>query len=327
MNSTPIATAASTSAMTWTVVEPDTASALRNSPELKSRPCPKPRPTAAHSSSPKPMIRPIVQTSSWVSSPSGPKNPSTVPAVDGESRRANARHGPQRARRKPRAIRGSRRTRRGSMKVTKNSESISAIRTSPRTAAATRLSWPLELRRGAARPLDDLAVRGRRARRVLLPALRASDRRRGRTGARRAGRRRGAALPLRLRRDHGARARAARARADDRACGGLLLRNAAPLPGARALGRPLRRVRPDRPSAQRSRSSLALGDLEPVPDDAGLRGRGRLARAPCGGLDRGDARLPAAARARRQLRRAQRDEVPRRPFRRAARRGRLRLRR
>ena len=83
------------------------------------------------------MISPIVQTRSWVMSASGPKNPRTGSALEGESRRANARHGSQSARRKPRAIRGSRRTRLGSMNVTKNSESISAIKITPTIAATT----------------------------------------------------------------------------------------------------------------------------------------------------------------------------------------------
>ena len=86
------------------------------------------------------MIRPIVQTRSCVTSPSGPKKPSTVSAVEGDNRRANARQGRQSARRKPRAIRGSRRTRRGSMNVTKNSDSISAMRITPSTAATGRIS-------------------------------------------------------------------------------------------------------------------------------------------------------------------------------------------
>src|SRR6266516_2499990 len=93
-------------------------------------------------------------------------------------------------------------------------------------------SW----RRGAARPLDHLAVRGRRARRLLLPALRASDRGRGRARARRPGGRRGAPLPLRLRGDHRAGARVARARPDDCARGGRVLRDVTALRRNRLAG-------------------------------------------------------------------------------------------
>ena len=139
MKRTPIAIAASKSAITWTVVEPEAPSALRKRPELKSRPCPNPPPTAAHSSSAKPMISPTVQISSCETSASGPKKPSAVSAEEADSRRENALHGTQSARFRPRAIRGSRRTRRGSMKVTKNSESISAIKITPAIAATARM--------------------------------------------------------------------------------------------------------------------------------------------------------------------------------------------
>src|SRR6266487_4080822 len=125
MKSTPIAIAASTSAITCTTVEPETASAFRKSPELKS----------------------------------GPKNPRTVSAEAFKNRRAKARHGRQSKRFNPRAMRGSRRTRRGSMNVTKNSGSISAIRIRPPIAATTRMSWRLRARLAAAAAEDGLAAR------------------------------------------------------------------------------------------------------------------------------------------------------------------------
>ena len=145
--------------------------------------------------------------------------------------------------------------------------------------------------------------------------------------ARGAGRRGDAALPLRRGRDDGARTRAAGARPDDRAGRGRLLRHRRALRDARALGRPPRRVRPDRPAARRRRPRLARGALEPVPDHARPRGGSGLAGAGGGRLDRRDARLPTTARRRRGFRAPQRDEVPRRPRRRAARRGRLPFRR
>src|SRR6266542_1222421 len=321
MKRTPMATAASTSAIKWTAVEPETASALRNSPELNRSPCPNPPPTAAYSSSAKPRIRPTVQVRSFDRSASDPNSPRNVSADEAESCLAITRHGRQKSRISPRAMRGSRRTRRGSMKVTKNSASIRAITITPATAATARIALRLRLgqgsklqnsSRGAARPLDDLALRPRRARRLLLPALRAPDRGRRRAGAGGARGRRGAALPVRLRRDHSARARVLGARPDDRAGAGLLLRDVAALRRARALGPALRRVRPDRPASGRRRPRVARGALEPVLDDAGLRGRRRAPGAGGRRLHRRDSDLPAASRARRRPRRPQRHQVPRR---------------
>ena len=159
----------------------------------------------------------------------------------------------------------------------------------------------------AVEPLDRATIwpyARRRAGRLLLPALRPSDGRRGRAGARRARGRRGAALPSGTGAIDGAGARAPRAGADDRARRGRLLRHRGAVRGARALGHPPRRVRPDRPAARRRRPRLARGALEPVPDDARPRGRRRAPGARGRRLDRRDARLPAAARARRRLRRS-----------------------
>src|SRR5205085_7840414 len=111
---------------------------------------------------------------------------------------------------------------------------------------ATTARAGLELAHGPTRPLDDLAVSRRRAGRVLLPALRAPDRRCGRARARRARGRRGAPLPVWLGGDHRARARAAGAGADDRTRRAPVLRHVDALPLARALGAAVRRVRPAR---------------------------------------------------------------------------------
>ena len=116
------------------------------------------------------------------------------------------------------------------------------------SAIAGSLAQPrVDSRHGAAaRPLDDLAVRGRRAGRRSTTALRAPDRRRGRARARRARGRRGAALPVRDGRDDGARARAARAGRDDRArAQDAYYGTRRPASRARALGPAARRVRPD----------------------------------------------------------------------------------
>jgi hypothetical protein len=137
MKRTPIAIAASNSAIACTIVEPLTASALRKRPELNSSPWPNP-PTAAHSSSANPMISLTVHVMSSNRRPNGPKIPSIVWADAVDSRIAAARDGIQSRWISPRAIRGSRRTRRGSMKVTKNSASISPIRARPPMAATTR---------------------------------------------------------------------------------------------------------------------------------------------------------------------------------------------
>ena len=92
---------------------------------------------------------------------------------------------------------------------------------------------------------------------------------------------------------------------------------------ARALGAPIRRVRPDRAAARGRPARLARGAVEPVPDDARPRGGGGAPGPRRRRLDRRDADLPAPARARRRLRAPLRDEVPRGPRRRAARRRRL----
>ena len=93
-----------------------------------------------------------------------------------------------------------------------------------------------------------------------------------------------------------------------------------------AVGTPLRRVRPDRAASGQGGPDLARGPVQPVPDHARPRGR----RGPsCAGRRRRhgrDAGVPAAARARRRLRRAQRDQVPGRALGRTARRGRVRAR-
>src|SRR5918912_902721 len=147
MKRTPIAVAASTSAIACTAAPPDAPSALRNRPELKKRRSPNAPPAAAHSTKLKPSIRPSVQTRSSHRSASGPKKPSSWSADAGESRRATARHGRQRSLRNPRAIRGSRLTRRGSRNATKNSVSISAIRIAPPIPATTRIVQTLSERR------------------------------------------------------------------------------------------------------------------------------------------------------------------------------------
>ena len=114
---------------------------------------------------------------------------------------------------------------------------------------------------------------------VLLRALRAPGRRRGRARARRARRRPGAALLVGHGRDDGARARAARARRDGRARRGRYYGTGVLLHRARALGAAARRVRPDRAAARRRRPRLARGAVEPVPDDARPRGGGRASGA------------------------------------------------
>ena len=94
---------------------------------------------------------------------------------------------------------------------------------------------------------------------------------------------------------------------------GRVLRDDRDARAARTLGARARPLRPDRPAAGRRRPRLGRVALEPVPDAARSRcGR----RAPGAGRRRRDgvdARLPQAARARRRLLAAQRDEVPRRP--------------
>ena len=177
------------------------------------------------------------------------------------------------------------------------------------------------------RPLDDLAVRGRRAGRVHLPALRTSGRRRGRardSASSTAGTRCSSRpAPARRRRSCSPSSRPATTIA---LAAGRVLRNRRHLPRARALGTALRRVRPDRPAAGRRRPRLARGAVESVPDDARPRGRGGSSGPRRRRRDRRDADPSAAARARRRLRPPQRDEVPRRPRRRAARRRRLQAR-
>ena len=97
--------------------------------------------------------------------------------------------------------------------------------------------------------------------------------------ARRARRRRSAALPVRRRRDDGARALAAAAGRHDRARRGLLLRHGRHLPGAREAGAS-RYVEFDQTgaAARRRAARLARGAVEPVPDDARPRGRGARIR-------------------------------------------------
>ena len=201
-----------------------------------------------------------------------------------------------------------------------------------RRVIAGQAPWPrcrpnhrYSRRRGtpARRPLDALAVRGRGARRLLLPALRSSDGRGGRESARRAGRRRGAPLLVGHGRGDQRRARPARARGHDRGRRGLLLRHAHDVRRLRAVGPEARRVRPDGTAAGRRPARLARGALEPVPDDARLRGRRGACRSGARRRHCRDARPPAPARARRGPRPAQRDEVPRRPLGRPARRRRL----
>src|SRR5436190_897750 len=73
---------------------------------------------------------------------------------------------------------------------------------SARTASNRNVELPRD-----DRSLDDLAVPRRRAWRLLLPALRAPDGRRGGAGARSTGGRRGPPLLLRLGGGHGPRGR------------------------------------------------------------------------------------------------------------------------
>ena len=88
-------------------------------------------------------------------------------------------------------------------------------------------------------------------------------------------------------------------------------------------GLEMRRVRPDRAAAGRRRPDLAGGAVEPVPDDARLRGGRRPPGEGRRRLDRRDAGLPPPLRARRRLRAALGDEVPDRALGRARRRDRL----
>ena len=75
------------------------------------------------------------------------------------------------------------------------------------------------------------------------------------------------------------------------------------------------------PAARRRPARLARSAHQPVPHDAGSRGGCRPPGPGRRRCDRGHAGSPAATGARRRLRLAQRDEVPRGPRRRAARRG------
>ena len=151
----------------------------------------------------------------------------------------------------------------------------------------------------AARPLDDLAVRRRRAGAVLLRAQRASGGSRGGAPARGARRRRSAALRVRDGRDDRDRARAALARLDGRARAGTpTTAPASCSPSSSAGGsgtcsstRPARR-RPDADLVwieAPSNPLLTMPDFEAAAAHPGPR---RLRR------DRGDARAPARARAR-----------------------------
>ncbi len=169
--------------------------------------------------------------------------------------------------------------------------------------------------------VDHLAPRAGRASELLLPALRQPDgrRRRGRAGG--AGRRHRAPLSIRGRRDDGARPVAARAGQHDRARPRRVLRHRHGVRRARVVGSPRRRVRPDGAAARRRPARLARGAHQPVPHDAGSRGGCRPPGPGRRRCDRGHAGSPAATGARRRLRLAQRDEVPRGPRRRAARRG------
>ena len=133
----------------------------------------------------------------------------------------------------------------------------------------------------------------------------------------------GAPLPFGRGRDDRARPVAARARRHDRARGRRLLRHRRHLRALSRVGAPRRRVRPDRPAARGCAARLARGAVQPVPHHAGSRGSSRPSRARGRRRDRGHARPSPPARARRRLRPPQRNEVPRRPRRRAARRGRL----
>ena len=131
-------------------------------------------------------------------------------------------------------------------------------------------------------PYDEHGEPGR----VLLLALRAPDGRGGRRAPRRARRRHRAALPVGRGRDDGARPLAAQAGRHDRARRRRVLRHRRHLPGAREVGPPLRRVRPDRPAARRRAARLARGAVQSVPDDARPRGGRRASGAGRRRLDR-----------------------------------------
>ena len=98
-------------------------------------------------------------------------------------------------------------------------------------------------------------------------------------------------------------------RRDDRARRGRVLRDVGALPRARALGPPLRRVRPDRSAARRRRPDLARGAVEPVPDDARPRGR-RAPRARRSWTRRPRRRSTSARSSTAPTRPALGDEVP-----------------
>src|SRR5206468_10342459 len=113
----------------------------------------------------------------------------------------------------------------------------------------------------AARPLHHLRLP--RATRRLLPAARPPHRRGGRAAARRARRRPRAPLPLRRGSDDLARPLAPPLREHDRPRPGRLLGYRRDLPRARAVGPPLRRVRPDRAAPAGRRPRLGRGAVEP----------------------------------------------------------------
>ena len=122
---------------------------------------------------------------------------------------------------------------------------------------------------------------------------------------------------------HVGRPVAALAREDRGARPGVLLRHRGDAGGARALGRQERRVRSDGTAARRSRPRLAGGADQPVPDDARLRLGGVAPRTRGVRRDRRNAAARPPARPRVRRRGPLRDEVPRRPRRRASRSGRV----